>query len=398
MSLLPRVRLKKGEEKRAKAFYPWIYSNEIDVGVTPLKAFTPGDEVIVESSGGYYLGNAIINPHSLIAARIFAYEETSRLSLAFFKEKIAAALAYRDSLFVEPYYRLVFAESDGLPGVIIDRFAMHFVVQINVQGMERVRQLIVDALVALFPAVESITLRADSNSRAQEGLSAYVETVFGVAPAEYSVNENDCAFVIPAKEGQKTGWFYDHRANRARLKHYVADKRVLDVCSYMGAFAIPAARFGATSVDCIDASALAARYIAKNAELNNVSDRVSVHQGDAFDTMQQWIKEKRQFDVIVLDPPAFAKKKNDIKKASIAYQRLNELALSLLAPNGVLMSCSCSMHIPMTELIHIVRRAAIRSRRSLQIIERGYQAEDHPVHLLLPETDYLKAIILRSPA
>ena len=202
--------------------------------------------------------------------------------------------------------------------------------------------------------------------------------------------------MVPLFKGQKTGWFYDHRLNRYRLKDYVNNHAVLDVFSYLGGFGICAAVFGAKQVDCVETSAFAGEFIKKNAKLNNVQHKVTVIGEEAFDALKAFIRERRQYDVIVLDPPAFVKKFKDRKEGLIAYQRINELALRLLAPSGILISCSCSMHVNQEDLMTLLKRAAFRTHHEIQLIERGHQGPDHPIHFSIPETDYLKAFFVRK--
>ncbi len=393
---LPLLKLKKGEDRRIRAGHCWIYSNEIDTKLTPLKMFAPGQEVLVEAHDKTILGIAYINPHSLIAARIISRDPRDRLNIDFFRKKIQDALYLRTTYFDRPYYRLVFSEGDYLPGLVIDRFGDDFTMQTNTAGMDHKKEMIGEALVALLPTTRSILLRNDSRVREHEKLETAVAPLYGVPLEEVVLEENGVTFSAPLWKGQKTGWFYDHRMTRARLQSYVKNKRVLDVFSYLGAFGIQAACFGAKQVTCIDASATACDYIAKNAALNQVSDRVQTICEDAFIALKNLVQEHRQYDVIILDPPAFVKKIKDKNEGMIAYQRVNELALKLLASAGILFSCSCSMHISMEELAHIIARAANRTQTTLQLLERGHQGADHPIHFSIPETDYLKTIIARK--
>jgi len=393
---LPRIRLKKGEDRRIRAGHPWIFSNEIDTKLTPLKSFTPGQEVLVEAHDKSVLGTAYLNPHSLIAGRLFSRDPDTRLDLNFFKEKFQAALSLRERLFDQPFYRLVFSEGDGLPGLVIDRFAQDFVVQINTAGMEQKQILIQEALCSLFPDIHSILLRNDSQVREHEGLTQTITPLLGHPPEIIRLQENSATFSVPLWRGQKTGWFYDHRQNRARLAPYVPQRRVLDVFSYLGAWGIQAALGGATQVDCIESSALASGFILENAKLNHVHSQLNVITADAFDAMKQLLKDKKNYDVIILDPPAFVKKLKDRKEGLIAYQRLNELALKLLSPDGILVSCSCSMHVQFGDLMQLMQRLQFRNQETLQLLERGHQGPDHPIHIAIPETDYLKTVIVRK--
>ncbi|MHB1946608.1 MAG: class I SAM-dependent rRNA methyltransferase [Gammaproteobacteria bacterium] len=396
MYQLPILRLKKNEDRRLRAGHLWVYSNEIDIKTTPLKSFTPGQEVRIEAHDKTPLGNAYVNPHSLISARIYSRKLSQRLDLAFLTDKITSALALRERLYDKPYFRLVFGESDGLPGLVVDRFADDLSVQINTAGMDTKTDVIIEALRTVLPQTRSILLRNDSPARLQEGLENTVTAGFGVPPEKVLLEENSTSFYAPLWAGQKTGWFYDHRANRARMHDYVANLRILDVFSYLGGWGVQAAKFGAKQIVCIDASPLATDAILSNAELNHVADRVQVICDDAFDALKNLHQDKEKFDVIILDPPAFAKKLKDKKEGLIAYQRINELALKLLVPDGILVSCSCSMHITMDDLLQAVRRASFQTQCEVQILERGHQAPDHPMHIAIPETDYLKMLIGRK--
>lgn len=388
------LRLKKSEDRRIRGGHPWVYSNEIDTAKTPFKSFTPGQEIIVESHGGTLLGAGYVNPHSLIAVRLFSRDSRQSLDLDFLTNRLAAALALRQRLFQNDYYRLVFSEADGLPGLIADRYGAHLVIQINTAGMETKKPLLVEAIKRVIPDIQSILLRNESPIREQEGLSLYTEPLLGQPPVETEIEENGVRFIIPLWKGQKTGWFYDHRPNRARLKAYAAGKTVLDVFCYLGGFGVQAAAFGAAQVDCIESSRFACDFIERNADLNQVSKLVHVIQDDAFDAMKQLNQSKKKYDIIILDPPAFVKRTKDHKEGLLAYQRINELALKLLTPGGILISCSCSMHVSMEELLALIQRAATRIPCTLQVIERGHQGPDHPVHPAIPESDYLKAIVM----
>ena len=393
---LESLRLKKTEDRRIRTGHVWVYSNEVDTQATPLKQFTPGQEVRIEAHDKTILGVAYVNPHSLIAARVFSRDPNAKLDLDFLITKIKSALHLRERLYIKPYYRLVFGDSDGLPGLVIDRYGHTFAIQINTAGMEVKKDLIIAALRDIFPELHAVLFRNDSSARTQEGLESYISAGFGTPEEKVLLEENNALFHAPLWEGQKTGWFFDHRLNRTRLKDYVNGKRVLDVFSYLGAWGIEAALYGASDVTCIDSSALSATWIQSNAELNGVSNKIHVITDDAFDALKNLQQAKEKFDVIILDPPAFAKKQKDIKEGLIAYQRINELALKLLMPEGILISCSCSMQIDADEFLQSLRRASFRAGCELQVLERGHQAPDHPVHAAIPETDYLKMVIARK--
>lgn len=392
---LKSLRLKKNQDRRLRSGHLWIYSNEIDTIASPIKSFSPGEEVLVLAHNNTALGVAYVNPHSLIMGRLFSQDPNQRLDSTFLCTRIKTALALRTKLFSKSYYRLIYGESDGLPGLIADRFGDTLVVQLNTAGMDAKTDLIIQAFREVIPELQAILLKNDSAARKPEGLENFVSVGFGIPLEKVLLEENNVLFHAPLQAGQKTGWFYDHRYNRLRLKDYVAQKRVLDVFSYLGGWGIQAAVFGASSVTCLDSSNLSADLIRENAELNHVDNKISVITEDAFVALKNLHQKKEKFDVIIVDPPAFVKKQKDMQEGLLAYQRINEAALKLLTPDGVLMSCSCSMHVSYENLIEALRRAAYRTEVTLQILERGHQGPDHPIHLSIPETDYLKMVVTR---
>ena len=390
---LPPLRLKKNEDRRLRAGHLWVFSNEVDVAATPLTRFQPGDAVEIQDARGGPLGTGYVNPRSLIAARLVTRTRGAGLDGALLRERISRALALRDRLFPRPFYRLVFGESDGLPGLVVDRFDGVLVVQLTTAGMERLKEAVVDALAEVLRPT-GILLRNDVGGRTLEGLDGYVETAAGEVPEVLAVEENGVRFEAPIA-GQKTGWFYDHRMNRARMQAYVPGARVLDVFSYVGGWGIQAAAAGAEQVLCVDASAPALDAVAHNAALNGVSGKVQTLKGDAFDVLRTLAAEGERFDVVVLDPPAFIKRKKDQKAGEEAYRRIAQLGLEVLRPDGVLVSASCSFHMPREALQDAMLRAARHLRRELQVTEEGHQGPDHPVHPAIPETAYLKAFFGR---
>jgi 23S rRNA (cytosine1962-C5)-methyltransferase len=387
------LRLKKDEERRLKAGHLWIYSNEIDTKESPLKNYQAGEQVRVQAYDKTILGIAYLNPHSLITARLISRRANECLDLDLLKRRIFSAYQLRQRLYNKPFYRLIYGESDYLPGLVVDRFGEHLSVQLNTAGMHIHKDLIVEALCLILPETQSILLRNDSPSRLQEGLEIDISCGFGTPPEKILLEENETQFYAPLWAGQKTGWFYDHRLNRSRLKQYVKEQRVLDVFSYLGAWGIQAAKYGAKQVTCLDSSQFAITAIAENAALNNVETKINTICEDAFDGLKKLFQNNEKFDVIILDPPAFVKKFKDKKEGLLAYQRINEAALKLLTPGGILISCSCSMHIDYNELLQTIRKASIKTSSELRILERGHQAPDHPIHYAIAETDYLKMIV-----
>lgn len=390
---LNTLQLKKNEDRRLRAGHLWIYSNEVNSSETPLKGFSPGEQVRVEAHDGKTIGTAYINPQSLICARLVS-RKVELLDQTLLLRRVRQALVLRETLFAQPYYRLVYGESDLLPGLVVDRFGDHLSVQLNTFGMDALKDDIVETLNILLQP-KSILLRNDSSMRALEGLSSEVLAAHGTPPKEVELIENGVKMLAPLYDGQKTGWFYDQRPNRAELGRFVNGKRVLDVFSYVGSFAVQAAVKGAKEVWAVDASRTALEIAEKNAQINGYGDIFTGAEGDAFDVLRALRDEEEQFDVIVVDPPAFIKRKKDHKEGLRAYHRINELAMRLLPRDGILLSASCSMHLHRDELLDVVRNGARKTGRHAQVLFEGMQGPDHPVHPAIPETKYLKAFITR---
>ena len=268
-------------------------------------------------------------------------------------------------------------------------------VQLNNAGIEGYVEPLTGALVELL-APRGILLRRDSRSRREQGISAAGEVLYGAVPDEVPLEENGVKFLAPVHGGQKTGWFYDHRMSRARLADWVEGKSVLDVYSYIGGWGVQAAAFGASEVCCLDSSAPALEGVLKNAALNGLRDRVTTRHGSAPETMALLREEGQRFDVVILDPPAFVQRRRDLKKGITAYRRINQLALQLLVPGGLLVSASCSMQLSRPDLVSALQQAAVRSGCQLRIVEQGFQGPDHPIHPAIPETEYLKTLFARK--
>lgn len=393
--MLPSLRLKAKAERRLKGGHLWVYSNEVDTDVTPLKAFSPGDEAVIETASGKPLGVAIISPEQLICARLFSRDPAQTLSPSLLVHRLQVAMSGRSDWYPEPFYRWVYGDSDGLPGLVIDRFGDVVVVQISNVAMELRKQAIIDAINKVAKP-QSIVMKNDGKLRAVEGLPEYVEVVQGHLEDDCApLIENDTKFMAPVIHGQKTGWFYDHRENRAQLNRLVKGKRVLDVFSYIGGWGVQAARHGASEVHCVDASAQALDWVEQNAALNDVADKVHTWEGDAFAALRQLKENGERFDVVVMDPPALIPRRKDIKAGEQAYHRLNSLAMRLLNKDGLLVAGSCSMHLAEDRLPDMLRVMARESDRDVVITHIGSQGADHPVVPAIPETRYLKAVFAR---
>ena len=394
---VPVLKLKRGEDRRLRSGHLWIFSNEVDTAATPLTAFEPGAVVDVRSDRDQFLGFAYVNPRTLIAARIVGRDPDYPLDGSLIVHRLRVALALRERLYREPYYRLVYGESDGLPGLVIDRYGDVLVAQSGTAGIDRLRAQIEVAIEKVTHA-KTIVWKNDSGARELEGLTQSVslsgeET--GVAvPVDIAVREQGIDYVAPLAEGQKTGWFYDQAANRERLRRYLPPgARVLDICSYVGAWAVSALKGGAASATSVDSSATALEYVARNASANGVE--IQTIRDDAFDALQALNASGARFDVVIVDPPAFAKRKKDVPQALAAYRKLNQLALPLIERDGLLVSCSCSYHMAADDLLTAIQAAARHSSRFVQVLEQGGQSPDHPVHPAIPETRYLKAFFCR---
>ncbi|PZW39908.1 class I SAM-dependent rRNA methyltransferase [Pseudomonas sp. URMO17WK12:I2] len=391
---LPSLRLKANADRRLRAGHLWVYSNEIDVAVTPLNAFEAGDQAILEAAGGKPLGIVALSPNNLICARLLSRDVKHVLDKSLLVHRLNVALSLRERLFDQPCYRLVYGDSDLLPGLVVDRFFDILVVQLASATMERHKE---DVLAALIQVIKpsGILLKNDSAARDAEGLERYVDTAFGVVPEWVALEENGVKFEAPVIEGQKTGWFYDHRMNRARLAPYVKGKRVLDLFSYIGGWGVQAAAFGASEVFCVDASAFALDGVERNATLNGFAEKVTCVEGDVFAALRELKSAEERFDVVIADPPAFIKRKKDIKNGEAAYRRLNETAMRLLNKDGILVSASCSMHLEEDNLQNILLTSARHLDRNIQLLERGAQGPDHPVHPAIAETRYIKSLTCR---
>jgi 23S rRNA (cytosine1962-C5)-methyltransferase len=392
-SSVPVLRLKRGEERRLSAGHLWVFSNEIDIANTPLTGFASGDLVQLQAHNGRFLATAYVNPHALICARILTRRPGQAVDRTLIEQRLQVALALRQRVSAHPYYRLVFGESDGLPGLILDRYGDFVVGQIATAGMEALRQD-VEAAVRNVVNPAGLYWKNDSGARELEHLPATAEMAFGEAPGELSVVESGLAFHASLTAGQKTGWFYDQAANRQRLIRYLRPgARVLDVCSYVGAWAVTALRNGASVARCVDSSEAALAYARRNAQANGVE--IEAVREDAFDALRAIQERGERFDVVILDPPAFIKRKKDIPQGQAAYRKLNQLALGVLGNDGLLVSCSCSYHLAAEELVNAIQTAARHTERAVQILEAAGQSPDHPVHPAIPETRYLKAFFCR---
>ena len=389
---LPKILLKPRRDGRVELGHQWVFSNEIGSA----EKIEPGGLADIFSARKKFLGRGFYNPHSLIAARILTRKEEP-LDAAFFRKRIAQAKSLRAEILPgETAYRLVFGESDFLPGLVIDRLDKTFVIQSYALGMDLLLPQILPALEENFEA-GTLIKKNDSAVRELEGLQRDVAVVQGrfQPPAEIvqGFHGRSLKFLADPLSGQKTGFFFDQRENRVRLTFYAKDKTVLDCFSYVGAFGIFAAAGGAKSVTCVDSSGPACDLARKNFELNGFSGEVL--QAGAEETLARFRGEKRKFDIIILDPPALAKSKKNFFAALRKYGHLNELAIACLESGGVLFSCSCSHHVGRTDFTRMIAEACARQGRTGRLLEMRGASRDHPVLLSMPETEYLKCAVVR---
>ena len=390
---IPSLQLNKGAERRLRKGHLWIYSNEVNVKATPLKSLMAGQQTNVVCDKGKFIGIATVNPNGLICARLVSRQPEQLLDKSLLVHRIKQAISLRERFYPAPYYRLIYGDSDLLPGLVVDRFDDILVVQTSTAGMDALKQELLDALDKCLKP-RGILFKNDHSGRELEGLPSE-QDAYGDVPDRVELIENDTRFYAPIKEGQKTGWFYDHRDNRAVLQNLCKGKRVLDVFSYLGGWGIQGAHAGASDVICVDSSAQALDWAQDNADLNDVQDKVTMVQGKAIQVLKNLVEAKHRFDIVVLDPPAFIKRRKDQKSGEAAYHHINELGMRLLGRDGLLVSASCSMHLPQETLTDIVRGCSRKLNRNAQLVYQGGQGADHPVHPAIPETAYLKAVFSR---
>ncbi len=388
------LRLKKGEDRRLRAGHLWVFSNEIDTSYTPLSGLSPGQPVAVQDYRGQLLGIGYANPRTLILARLLNRGERQMPLDTLIRERLREALVLRQRLFSTRFFRLAFGESDGLPGLVVDAYGDVLVAQINTAGMEALIEVMLASLCELLMP-QGILLRNNTPMRELEGLPQYTRIAFGQVPETVILTEHGVEFEVPLLNGQKTGWYYDQRDNRAKMARYAPGRRVLDVYSYLGGFGLAAAAAGAREVVCVDASPIAVEYLHKNAARNGLEHCVHAIRGDAIAVLRELKEGGERFDMVILDPPTFIRRKKDLAPGLQAYRRINQLAMQVLTPDGILVTSSCSYHAERESFAQQVFAGARAQNRELQFLELGFQSQDHPVHPAIPETAYLKTLVAR---
>jgi 23S rRNA (cytosine1962-C5)-methyltransferase len=389
----PTIHMQAGRERRVQHGHPWVYSNEVQMDATA-KAVTPGSPVRLLEASGKPLGVATFNPHTLIAARLLSPDPATRIDHAFFADRLKRAAALRQRLFDRPYYRVVHAEADGLPGLIVDQFGDVVTVQANSVFMDRHTDMILAAIDEIL-APRALILRNDGTQRALEGLAEETRLVKGVIDGPIRLEENGVTFFANPLDGQKTGWFYDQRDNRAFIASLAKGGRAIDFYSYNGGFGVQCAVAGATSVVAVDRSALALENATRAAAANGVADRFEARRADAFQEMERLDAAGERFEVVIADPPAFVKAKKDLGAGSRAYRKMARLAAKITAPGGFLLCGSCSHNVDPPTFAEQIARGLNDAGRAGRILRSAGAGPDHPVHPNLPESAYLKALVLQ---
>ncbi len=384
--MLKQIILKEGKEKSLVRRHPWIFSGAIE----SFPAIEPGEILSVLSSKGAFLAQAYFHPENTIAGRVLAFHEGNieeELTL-----RVVEAELLRSQLFdrkTTNAYRLINAEADGLPGLIVDNYNGHLAIQISTYGMERLKPLIISILIKVIQP-RSIYEKSLSPSRLQEGLKESHGLIYGEERDQIDIIENGIPFVVSIKLGQKTGFFLDQREMRQKIASLAKNKKVLNCFSYTGAFSIYALKGGATHVTSIDTCPQACAFAEQNTQLNGLTHHKVIRE-DVFAYLQ---REPLDFDLIILDPPAFTKRRKNLQAALNGYRQLNAMTLRKMPPRSILLTCSCSAHVDEELFQQTLFHAACEAQRSVRIIGRHIQASDHPVSLYHPEGSYLKSLLL----
>jgi 23S rRNA (cytosine1962-C5)-methyltransferase len=389
---LPRLFLQPGHDRRIAHGYPWAFSNELHLDAT-VKALAPGSLVTLHRVDGKPYGVGSFNSHALIAFRLFDRDPSTAIDAEFFAVRLQRALALRTKLFPEPFYRLAHAEADGLPGLVLDRFGDAVVAQANTAAIDQLSPLWLQALEAVL-SPQLIVLRNDSPAREAEGLARRVEIAKGEVTGPVALSEAGIRYFADLCAGQKTGWFFDQRASRSFVAALAAGGSLLDVFCHSGGFAVAAARAGAHSIVAIDSSEPALALARRAAEANGVADRCRFHRGDAYAELERLHAARAQFSVVACDPPPFVRSRKDLGSGLRGYRKLARLGATLVTPGGFLFIASCSHNVTAEAFATEVARGLQAAGRSGRILRAAGADADHPIHPQLPESAYLKSLVL----
>jgi 23S rRNA (cytosine1962-C5)-methyltransferase len=387
----PAVHLLQGQDRRLRAGHPWVFSNELRMDAAA-KALPPGESVCLIAADGKPLALAQFNPRSLIAARVVTRNTSATLDAAFLERRLARALRLRDRLFEKPFYRLVHAEADGLPGLVIDRFGDALVCQLNGAGMARQEGALLDILDRVMePRI--VVLRNDSPVRELEGLPIEVRIAKGETGGPVEVEESGMIFLAALVEGQKTGWYFDQRDNRAFAARLARGLRVLDLYSYSAGFGLLAAAAGASDVVAVDRSQLGLDLARASAERNGLADRLTTDREEVFGALDRLAAEKARFGVVIADPPSFVRSKKELKPGLRGYRKLARACGAVVGEEGFLAIACCSHNVPAEAFADEVRKGLRDAGRGGRLLRQAGAGPDHPSHPALPETSYLKLLV-----
>lgn len=390
---IPHIRLLPKRHRRVKMGHPWVYSNEVEM--TPeVKDLTPGVITTFENAAGEPIGTGMFNPRPLVVGRILSTEVNLKIDEDYIFKRLSRACALRDRLFLEPFYRLIHAEADGMPGVIIDRYGDVAVVQINTAGFSLLENELQSALKRLLNP-NAIVFQRSSAVRTMEGLSLEPDEIFGKISERTELIENGLVFLTDLASGQKTGWFYDQRGNRAAVAAIASGARVLDCYCYLGGFGLNAAAGGAKAVTMVDRSEPALALAQAAANRNGLSNICKFEREDAFSFLEKAVKAGERWDVVIVDPPAFVKSRKDIAAGLRGYRKLLRLAAQLVEPGGFLFAASCSHNVDETAFSEQVRHGLADAGRTGRLLRAAGAAPDHPVHPFLAESAYLCSELLQ---
>lgn len=393
-STLPAIRIDERSVRRLKLGYPWVFRSEV-INAKESGALTAGQVVDFVRDKGDFVARGFFNPTPQLVGRVLTLQPLTNIDKFFVYHQIESALRFREKLYPQPFYRLIHAESDGMAGLIIDRYGDVIVCQVNTAGMEALYPHIESTLISLLKP-KAIVLKNDTSGREQEGLEKYAKVSYGTLPENFvRIIENGVNFDVDVIAGQKTGWFFDQRDNRAWVATLAKGGSLLDVFCHTGGFGITAGLAGADSLTFVDSSESAIEMVAKNVQLNGLANKSDTIEGKAFDVMEKLAKTGQKYDVVCLDPPAFIKTRKDMVTGVKGYQKLAKLAAPLVQKSGFLFFASCSHHISIHDLADAVTEGLAKAGRSCQLIKAAGAAPDHPVHPLLPETEYLKSLTYR---
>ncbi len=390
---LPLIRLQPGRHKRVVGGHPWVFSNEVVMN-SAVKALEPGVLARFQAHDGSFLGTGSFTPHNLIAGRILSRAPVAEIDEAWFAARLREALALREAVVPEPFYRLAHAEADGLPGLIVDRFGAHLSVQVNTAGMERLWPLIRAALDDVLKP-ESIVLHNESAARKMEGLPLFVKQESGATPPVLDVLENGLVYCADILGGQKTGWYFDQRDNHALLARFAKGQSVLDLYCHGGGFGLLAAKAGAKHVIGVDASAPALALAEKAAVKARLANQCAWEKSDVFEDLERRIAAKEHFGIVIADPPPFVKSRKDVASGARGYRKLARLAAQVTEKGGLLYIASCSHNMDLPLFTQEVAKGLAEAKREGRILFTTFAAPDHPVHPHLPESAYLKGFLIR---